>query len=294
MLLKWIGGKVQLGPWLHQRMPDHERYYEIFFGAGGFFWDKPLAKKGNVINDLNSKIINLYRVVKNEETMKQLVQCFDNVIYSRELFDAFKTLYDDRTGNAWLDIGSKIPIDPRVKPSVQRAFVYIYLNRCSFNGQFQTFAHRSEGSPIYNLTDDIKRMFFKLNEGQVVIEQLSFEDMLEKVPDASDVFVYLDPPYWVTVLLQGKSYYEKVMTTEQHTTLRNMVCKFKQTKWMMSYDDVPEIRELYEGQPGVFINKTAVLNQSSSNANEKTTAKHELVISNYDINQIGGLFGGQN
>jgi len=133
-------------------------------------------------------------------------------------------------------------------------------------------------------------MFWKLKEGKVVIEQLSFDDFIPKIPDEPDVFIYLDPPYWVTAQTQGKNYYEKVLTIEQHTDLRNHMRQFKKAKWMMSYDDVPEIRELYEGQPGWFVTLTPKLNQSSSNANEVNVSKQELLICNYDITTIGGLF----
>lgn len=299
MLLKWIGGKVQMAPWLHQRMPDHERYYEVFFGAGGFFWGKPLAKRANVINDLNGKLVNMYRTISREDSMKQLLQCFDNAIYSRELFLAFQTLYDDQSGLKWLELGSEIKVfGDKFKPSVQRAFVYIYLNRCSFNGQFQSFAHRADSSPILNLEEDIKRMFWKLNEGKVVVENLGYDDFLAKVPDEKDVFIYLDPPYIITTETQGSDYYEKVMKLEQHTDLRNMLYKFKNAKWMLSYDDHEKVKELYQdtATKPIFTIQTPKINQSSANyssssAGTDSVYKQELLITNYDTDKIGGLFG---
>ena len=85
MLLKWIGGKHQLAPFIVSKMPHHDRYLEAFFGAGHVFWTKNLAD-ASIINDLNGKLINLYKVIQNEEKKDKLIELLDNSVYSRELF----------------------------------------------------------------------------------------------------------------------------------------------------------------------------------------------------------------
>ena len=38
--VKWVGGKTQLLPVIHEMMPkDYNRYYEPFVGGGALFFD---------------------------------------------------------------------------------------------------------------------------------------------------------------------------------------------------------------------------------------------------------------
>lgn len=301
MLLKWIGGKNQLAKFFIDRMPEHRHYYEVFFGAGHVFWQKPLTST-QVINDFNGKLVNMYRCIKDEEKKNRLIELFKDVVYSREIFNAYKTLYDDK--NKWFDLGQNLKPDTKEHAerwpdiAVQKAFVYIYLNRTSFNGQFQSYAARDDSGPLLNLEETIETMFKKLRDGKVVIENESFEDFVPD-KDKEGAFLYVDPPYWITTQTQGKKYYEKVMTAEQHIELRNILINMKKAKWMLSYDDVPEIRELYPEKVAnvqkLWVRSTPKTVQTAANATVgrsdiDTVIKQELVITNYDQDQIGGLF----
>lgn len=63
---------------------------------------------------------------------------------------------------------------------------------------------------------------------------------LPKLPDRT--LVYLDPPYWV----KGKGLYEDHYTPEDHAEIARIVRLIRQS-WVVSYDNVPEIRALYAG-----------------------------------------------
>ena len=58
-----------------------------------------------------------------------------------------------------------------------------------------------------------------------------------------DSFLYLDPPYFV----KGKSLYLNYYTNKDHEELRNLMSELRGLNWMISYDDVQEIRDLYAG-----------------------------------------------
>jgi len=58
----------------------------------------------------------------------------------------------------------------------------------------------------------------------------------------ADSLVYLDPPYYI----KGKQMlYVNFYEPEDHKSIASLVPKLKQN-WVISYDDVPEIRALYE------------------------------------------------
>lgn len=57
----------------------------------------------------------------------------------------------------------------------------------------------------------------------------------------NDVFVYLDPPYYV----KGKSLYMNHYTDKDHKGLASFLQNEAHFNWVLSYDDVPQIREMY-------------------------------------------------
>lgn len=57
----------------------------------------------------------------------------------------------------------------------------------------------------------------------------------------NNVFVYLDPPYYV----KGKSLYMNHYTDRDHEELAHYLQNEAHFNWVLSYDDVPQIREMY-------------------------------------------------
>ncbi len=55
--------------------------------------------------------------------------------------------------------------------------------------------------------------------------------------------IYLDPPYYV----KGRKLYKNFYHPDDHAHIANELRTWRQAKWVVSYDDVHEIRELYEG-----------------------------------------------
>lgn len=55
-------------------------------------------------------------------------------------------------------------------------------------------------------------------------------------------FMYLDPPYY----MNGSSLYLNAYSHQDHANLRDLMAGIRNMKWMISYDDVPGIRELYD------------------------------------------------
>jgi DNA adenine methylase len=54
--------------------------------------------------------------------------------------------------------------------------------------------------------------------------------------------IYFDPPYYI----KGKDLYVNHYKHEDHLLVSSMINGISKYKWLVSYDDVPEIRKLYE------------------------------------------------
>lgn len=86
--------------------------------------------------------------------------------------------------------------------------------------------------------DYISEVSKRLNK--VVIENLDFQKLITTY-DKEDTFFYLDPPYFGT-----ERYYTAQFTKKDHIRLREALGKTK-GKFLLSYNDCEEIKELYEG-----------------------------------------------
>lgn len=84
----WMGGKTKLAKQIVSLIPDHTCYVEVFSGAANILFAKPKSKS-EVINDINSDLVGLFRVVKyhRREFLKQL----QFLTHSRQEFHDFKS-----------------------------------------------------------------------------------------------------------------------------------------------------------------------------------------------------------
>lgn len=98
-------------------------------------------------------------------------------------------------------------------------------------------------------------------------------DFMEKEVESSShepIFVYIDPPYYKA----GPSLYRHFYTNEDHRQLA-MYIKDKRFPWLLSYDDVAEIRDLY--------NKEHCINLQLNYSVNSHRKEEELLISNMEI-----------
>lgn len=81
------------------------------------------------------------------------------------------------------------------------------------------------------------------------------------MPDLPDkALIYLDPPYYV----KGEGLYENHYKHQDHARVANLVKTIINKKWIVSYDNAPEICEFYKGYPQI----TYGLNYSAQNRYE--------------------------
>jgi len=64
-IVPWIGGKRRLAERIFALFHAHRCYVEPFAGGAALFFLRPVPTEVEVHNDVNSELINLYRVVQN-------------------------------------------------------------------------------------------------------------------------------------------------------------------------------------------------------------------------------------
>lgn len=108
-------------------------------------------------------------------------------------------------------------------------------------------------------------------KGNVVIENQDFETLIRHY-DRPDAFFYADPPYFST-----EDMYEVGFGWDDHVRLRETLGRIK-GKFLLSYNDCPEIRELYDGFSLFDFSRT----HSMAQRYEAGKEFKELLIANYD------------
>lgn len=247
--ISWIGGKNNLKKDIVSRFPEnYSTYVEVFGGAGWVLFHKEKDGK-EVYNDLNSELVNLFKVVKyhSEEFIKEC----EFLSNSRELLDDYKENY---TRKSLTDI--------------QRASNFYMLIKYSYGSDLKTYGSRTTDK--LNSLDYIRRVNERLSK--VVIENLDFEKCIDRYNKEETLF-YLDPPYFNT-----ESYYKNVeFGTEDHKRLRDVLTNIK-GKFLLSYNDCEEIREIYKN---FKIEEIERHNNLVARYKDKDKIYKELIIKNY-------------
>lgn len=86
-LLRYFGGKWQLRHWVISHLPAHQFYAEPFAGAASILLAKDPAPKGEIINDLNRDVVNLFQVMRDKELGDELERLLEATLYSKAEFE---------------------------------------------------------------------------------------------------------------------------------------------------------------------------------------------------------------
>lgn len=121
---------------------------------------------------------------------------------------------------------------------VDLAASFFTINRSSFSGSSFSGGYSPGANNIFTKSSIDYLLKFKSNNLSVFNND--FEDTITK---NSDDFLYLDPPYMIKNNLYGKN--GQSHKNFNHEKLFNLLKNRK--KWIMSYNDCNEIRDIYKG-----------------------------------------------
>ena len=254
--MSWIGGKKALRDEIISRFPtDYKRYIEVFGGGGWVLFHKSPGNDFEVYNDRNPNLANLYRCVRDHPD--ELISELTYALNSRTDFDYIR----------------KVMKTPTEIPDVKRAAYFYQLIRYSYASGLDSYA--SQPHSMWNNFPLITNACARLQK--VVIENKDFEKLIDQYDRPESLF-YCDPPYFET-----EDYYEDVgFTKDDHIRLADRLSSIE-GKYLLSYNDCPEIRELYESR-GARIESISRLSNIAQRY-EAGKQYDELIISNYDTSE---------
>lgn len=228
--IKYYGGKFKSRDEIIFRIPVHRTYIEPFCGASWILFSKPVSQV-EYINDIDSELINLYIAIKKDVSKFQ--KTFDNYPNSESLF------------NHWT--GQKTPgLQIGKEPDYEQAVITYFILMNSFNGNISGKPHiglspdHRIGTSKYNRTD-WEAIKHRLKD--VGILNRNYVSVLNKL-DHKDSFFYLDPPYHCS--MNNRRYYRYTFNKSDMIELRSILGELK-GKFLLSYDNHDEIKNLYDG-----------------------------------------------
>lgn len=263
--LRYPGGKSRALEQIAGVMPATFAEYREPFVGGGSVFIRLRQRMPHVpvwINDLNH---DLYCFWKHAQA--DLDALVDRVTKVRDDAREGAHLFSTLTGNCASALST-----------FERAVRFFVLNRITFSGTVdsggysqQAFARRFTASSVARL-DELRRVL----EG-VTITNLDYTELLTNA--GSDAFLFLDPPYLRAV--KSKLYGRRgaLHTGFDHVEFAERL-KACSHKWLVTYDDSPEIRRLFG-----FANICDWELQYGMNNYMRSFAPKgkELFITNYDV-----------
>lgn len=238
--LRYPGGKTVIAPLVKLIIKNTDIkdcvYIEPFAGGAGvalsLLFDNTVSKI--VINDFDIAIYSFWKAIL--ENTESFIELINRTPLSIEEWNRQKNIYTTQNDKYSLELG----------------FATFYLNRTNrsgilkagpIGGKDQTGNYLLDAR--YNkaaLIEKIEKIAERKNDIFVYNEDVI--DLIDKyIPQFGDkAFVYFDPPYFN----KGKELYKNFFAPEDHKRIAEHIKNNHDYSWIVTYDNVEQIRELYK------------------------------------------------
>ena len=280
-----MGNKTSILHILYALFPtSYGRYIEPFGGSGAVLLGKPKPDSFEVYNDYNGNLVNLFRCMRDRPLEFIRALGFLN-LNARDDFNVIKRFFrkeefTDEYLQSQLDLTNILLPDLQASElrelytantkdyDLRRAVLFLKLVRYSYSSGGKSYSCQPFNiASLFGFIQDLSKRL-----GDIVIENHDFEVLIRHY-DRPDAFFYCDPPYYTSEYV-----YDCGFTWEDHVRLKHTLAEAK-GKWLVSYNDCPEIRDLYRGCN--FFEFKRIHSMVQKYAPGKEFA--ELLIGNYDL-----------
>lgn len=273
-LAPWFGAKRSLAPKIVEALGPHRSYWEPFCGSMAVL----LAKEPSAfefVNDLHGDLVNLARVVRDEELSARLYWRLRRTLAAESLF---------RESVAFLRAGA-VPVWAESPPGARldRAYHYFVCVWLGVNGvagsdhHGSTFARRyssnggGPGTRFAAAVDSLPDWHERLRK--VVVCTGCGLEVCERVEDREGTVVYCDPPYFDA----GDRYFHP-FTPDDHKRLAAALNRLTKTGVAVSYYDHPDIEVLYPGWGRVDLATTKAMTNGTNRKGDGPVAAPEVLL----------------
>ena len=236
-VVRYHGGKWKLAPWIISHFPPHRIYVEPFGGAGSVLLQKPRSY-AEIYNDLEGEIVNVFRVLRNRTTARELERLLRLTPFARDEFIATYGRED----------ALRVDRVERARRFIARA--YMGFGSASSNPKhltgFRASSHRSGTTPAHDwahFPDAITAITARLHS--VCVENRPALRLIAS-HDSPQTLFYLDPPYLLGTRQRSKrEVYKHELTDRQHRNLGHALRSVRGMVVISGYASEVYDRELF-------------------------------------------------
>lgn len=236
--LRYPGGKSRLSNFIRLVIQNSNlqncTYIEPFAGGAGVALSLLLngIVERIVINDLDKAIYSFWRAIKQEPF--RLIEKIEETPITIEEWYKQKHIYMSST-----------------KYSLDLAFATLFLNRTNRSGILTAgpiggYAQSGEWKLDVRFKKEAlidKIIMLSKHKSKIIVYNKDIISLINNyIPKfGSNVFIYFDPPYYN----KGQQLYKNFLTPKDHQKIRNEIVENVNVPWIVTYDDVTEISNLY-------------------------------------------------
>lgn len=240
--LRYPGGKGKFAPFIESVIDINGlvggHYLEVYAGGAAVALD--LLFKGYVtdihINDFDPAVAAFWLAAVNNT--EEMIERIHDVQISMENWYKYKEIMEDENHPNW----------------VERGFATFFMNRCNRSGILKggVIGGKAQAGD-WKLNARFKKetliprfKAIQAYRGHIHVYCDDANALLQRCheflpPNRS--LIYLDPPYYV----KGQGLYRNFYEHDDHVQIKKTLDNLD-TPWIVSYDDVLEIRRIYKGR----------------------------------------------
>lgn len=238
--LRYPGGKWRIARFVKRLLEMNglvgREYIEPYAGGGSLaltLLEQEVVSKVH-LNDLDEAIYSFWWAVLYKPN--ELIELIRSTPINPDEWQRQRSIYKGGVQDSRLRLG----------------FAMLYLNRTNHSGimnggmiggKMQNGPYRMDAR--FNRESLAARIVaLAAKRERISISNMDAMQVIEHLHGMRDCFVYCDPPYYRA----GAALYLNSYSASDHFAVRESVQSLN-CPWMVSYDDVPEIRRLYRGVP---------------------------------------------
>lgn len=207
-VIRYHGGKFRLASWVIEHFPPHQVYVEPFGGAAGVLMQKPRSH-GEVYNDLDGDIVNLFRVLQGAESRAALTELLILTPYARDEFDL-----------AWEHTDEPVERARRTVIRAQMGFGSAGASKGTTGFRIDCYRQYGTAQQLWARYPEQLATIGQRLAGVLIENRPAVDIMLGH--DKPNALHYVDPPYMHDTRVRGAQkgrYYRHEMDDAQHAEL---------------------------------------------------------------------------
>lgn len=278
--IRWAGSKKRiLNEMLDAFKPNKENYIECFLGSGVVLINvlknnDKLNYKNFYVNDINSNIINFYKLLQKKPNYL--------IKHISELAKVYNSYNDSEKESYYYNLREQFNEE---KDQYNKPILFYFLMKTGFNGVYRENKNGKFNVPFGRKEKIVVNEEYLEELSKLIkpvrfynLDYKSFLDKMKKDENVENSFMYFDPPYLPDDLLVSQKQELYTNDTFDHHDFVDKIIDLKSKYMMISMSDSKQADDIY----GKFIKNSMKEILRTINP-VKLFSSTEIAFTNYEI-----------